>query len=307
MNQLDNSAYESSYLNIDKDLKKRKKQIFQTHFLFAVLLFLDLFIMVLYFALPAFRVNNMKIQGLVYLTKQQYFDLADINGSSSLLFFDANEAYEHATEKADFLILEGGTSYSNPVFSETKLIENRPLFKHHNEIYFADGESYSEIRPKVADLGSDYLNYYDDKVINDHNFPLIHLPSNLGLSNYLDDISTPLFLADSEVLNSFYDVVFKTSDNSNANIIDSNDIDVIFLTGKEKFACIQSVSQNNFSTLFSGDNFSRISSRADEMISEGHASLSTYTFADTAESKECYIFEINFSGDSITMDSVKGV
>ncbi len=293
--------YTKSLEELDTALAKTKTKTTIQKFVFGLLFLVFVFVIILYFCLPSFRVSSMNIDGLVYLTADQYRELAGISSSSSLLFFDAQEANDTATEKAGFLILDG-KAYSNPFYATTEVLENRPLFRYGTDTYFLNGQTYFELQSKIASLGTAYSTTYSNLISNE-SFPEVHIPANQTIESNQTNLIYMTFYSlqyiNPSSLSKLAYVQFMTSSYDTTNSSFST-CDLFFTYDELDDTYIQfsSILIEDFEDIFAFD----VSEMLDECysyISEENATFTSYTFLDDSDSSiDCYSFDISLSSDS---------
>ncbi len=288
---------EINYLNIDETLLERKRKLAQHHFIFGLFFSLYVLCLIFYFSLPTFQVKNMSVDGLVYLSKENYFNLSGISENTSFLFFDANEAYQNAATRAPFLILDG-KAYNNPLVSKTEILENRPLFKHDDVQYFIY-ETFDELQPKIASL-STLLSENYLQTIEQLSLPLLHFNSD-NLSSNLDDFKQAMIFINPIYLTQIEHIQFSLNENSSEQI--SSKVFAIIKSPDTEDRIGLHFETNQIKYIFSENNYENILTLINEKIntSDGSAKKSEYFFDDTQAGVDCYQFDLELIEDEISV------
>lgn len=123
---------------------KKKKLIFRIGCL--SLIFLWVFLIILYFILPSYRLESIKIDGLSSFSENDVLSLGGYSSRTHILGINNNTFEKNLTNKSDSLILKAKANIS-PFSSKVNIIEDMPIFNYENKIYFlslSDKESYIE-------------------------------------------------------------------------------------------------------------------------------------------------------------------
>lgn len=123
---------------------KKKKLIFRIGCL--SLIFLWVFLIILYFILPSYRLESIKIDGLSSFSENDVLSLGGYSSRTHILGINNNTFEKNLTNKSDSLILKAKANIS-PFSSKVSIIEDMPIFNYENKIYFlslSDKESYIE-------------------------------------------------------------------------------------------------------------------------------------------------------------------
>ncbi len=123
---------------------KKKKLIFRIGCL--SLIFLWVFLIILYFILPSYRLESIKIDGLSSFSENDVLSLGGYSSRTHILGISNNTFEKNLTNKSDSLILKAKANIS-PFSSKVSIIEDMPIFNYENKIYFlslSDKESYIE-------------------------------------------------------------------------------------------------------------------------------------------------------------------
>lgn len=297
MSNGDGVDYEINYLNIDKTLYEKKKKLAQHHFAFGLIFSLYILCLIFYFALPTFKVKNMSIDGLIYLSKENYLRLSEVNEDTSFLFFDANSAYQKAVSKAPFLILDG-KAYSNPLVSKTEILENRPLFEYADQKYFIS-MTLAEVKNELAMLNDSLFDDYGN-VLEELPVPKLHF--NGDFSSYLSDFKQTMIFIDPDNLGQIIHLQFSLNENSSEKI--SSKVFAILKSPEiaENIGLYFNIDVMRY--IFDNKYYGQIISKISEYIntSGSDEKLENKIFEDTDESISCYQFDLQMIDDSISID-----
>lgn len=123
---------------------KKRKTIYKISCL--SLIFLWIFLLILYFILPSFKLENIKIKGNHYLTTNDVLSLGNYKSGNHILGIKSNDFENNLVSKSNGIILKANANIS-AFSSKVEIIEDMPIFNYENKIYFLslnDKESYIE-------------------------------------------------------------------------------------------------------------------------------------------------------------------
>lgn len=137
-----------SYLTIDDQLSKRNVKYRRKKSFFFSLIFLWVFSLFLFLALPCFHVKSMDIKGLRNLRKSDIFCMMDVNEKASYLTFDKEESQENLNQNSSSLV--SVVSFRADLFSSSLTIEEDfPVACVDGVGYFTSGRTFSEMKDEV--------------------------------------------------------------------------------------------------------------------------------------------------------------
>ena len=120
----------------------KKKLVFRIGCL--SMIFLWLFLIFLYFILPAYRLESVKIHGLSNLTESDVLALGGYSTRTHILGINNKTFEKNLINKSNDLILKVDANIS-AFSSEISIIEDMPIFNYENKIFFlslSDKDNY---------------------------------------------------------------------------------------------------------------------------------------------------------------------
>lgn len=137
-----------SYLTIDDQLSKRSVKYKRKKQFFFCLVFLWVFSLFLFLALPCFHVKSMDVKGLRNLEKSDLFCMMDVNEKASYLTFDKKESESNLKENSSSLL--SVVSFKANVFSSSlEVEEDFPVARVNGTGYFTSGRTFDEMKDEV--------------------------------------------------------------------------------------------------------------------------------------------------------------
>lgn len=161
-------------------LKKTIKNVFS---LLVIVLVISL--ISLYFSLPVFQAKEMSLTGFVNFKKEEVIKMASLDGYHPNLFLNPSKAKENVLEESKGLILDCEFS-TNGFVASGKIVEDYPVCKYADEVYFASGklsediyQSLNELKLSEDDKYRLRLSYQNEMK---ENLPQLHFPKGTEAS-----------------------------------------------------------------------------------------------------------------------------
>ena len=104
------------------------------------------FLLILYFILPAFKLETIKVKGNSNLLTQDVLSLGSYRESDHILGIKSSDFEKNVVNKSNGLILKASANIT-AFSSSVEIIEDMPIFNYENKIYFlslSDKENYIE-------------------------------------------------------------------------------------------------------------------------------------------------------------------
>lgn len=248
----DNEDYQvpPAYMNIHDELNKKHTKYKRKKIFFFSLMVVMFLCILLYLLLPSFHVSAMSINGLRNLSKDDVYELMEVNDKTSFLTFDKRTSKTKLEENSNGYFLD--VELKSNIFSGSITVsEDYPVGKVDNNAYFVSGKSEDEMISVIdnfkindsrkTELKTNIKNkcedanltnfYFKSTTLNDNNKSKVFLPfkdvDSTIVSNIKDVIYTNETLTVMDII--YYDA------NSDADYLISNvlydKVDSIFKSG----------------------------------------------------------------------------
>ncbi len=145
-----------------------------------VIILLSSVLIALLFTLPVFQTSHMTVSGCVNFQANEIVTMANLDGYHLNLLFDVEEGKKTLLENAQGLILDASFS-TNGFVSQGSIVEDYPVAKCGEEVYFSSGKQREEIYSSVnhLSLSQEVKNRliidYDNEM--NGSLPEIHFPT----------------------------------------------------------------------------------------------------------------------------------
>lgn len=132
--------------DLDSLMNKSKKRRLIYKFSCLSLVVTWIFVLILYFILPAFKLESIKVTGNNNLLPQDILSLGNYKQSDHILGITNSDFEKNVVSKSNDLVLKADAKIS-AFNSSVEIIEDMPIFYYENKIYFlslSDKDNYVE-------------------------------------------------------------------------------------------------------------------------------------------------------------------